>query len=132
MFLDNTNYSLPQNPCIFMHSNLGITFNLNAFRQRFPGVKIAQFQCNTGVSSTAPGPFDVDIWVLIDGQVRYKKTGVTQKGLLDSLKIDIREQDSFLTLITTEGKNTQDNVDYVRSSIGCDWVIFGEPILKLE
>jgi hypothetical protein len=132
LFLDETNYSLPQNPCIFMHSNLGVTFDLNAFRQRLPGVKIIQFQSDVGVSSTAPGLFDADIWVLIDGQIRYKKTGITQKGLLDSLKIEIREQDSFLTLIATEGKNTEDEVDYSRSSIGCDWVIFGKPILKLE
>jgi cell division protein FtsL len=132
LFLGETNYSLPQNPCIFMHSNLGVTFNLNALRNRLPGAKITQFQSQVGVSNTAPGLFNVDIWVLIDGQVRCKKTGVTQRGLLDSLKIDIREQDSFLTLMATEGKNTEDNVDYARSSIGCDWVIFGTPILKLE
>jgi cell division protein FtsL len=132
LFLDETNYSLPQNPCIFMHSNLGITFNLNAFRNRLPGAKITQFQSQVGISNTVTGPFSVDIWVLIDGQVRYKKTDVSRKGLLDSLKVDIREQDSFLTLIVTEGKNTEDNADYARSSIGCDWVLFGEPILKLE
>jgi hypothetical protein len=132
LYLDDVNYSLPQNPCIFMHSNLGVTFDLNAFRKRLPGVNIAQFQTQVGVSDTAPGLFDVDIWVLIDGQIRYKKTGVTVKGLLDTLKIELREQDSFLTLIVTEGKNTEENVDYTRSSIGCDWVIFGGPVLKLE
>jgi hypothetical protein len=87
-----------------MHSNLGITFDLNAFRRLLPGVKIVQFQSDVGVSNTAPGPFDADIWVLIDGRVRYKKTGITQTGLLESLKIEIREQDSFLTLITVKAK----------------------------
>ena len=132
LFLDDVNYSLPQNPCIFMHSNLGVTFDLNAFRSRLPGARIAQFQSHVGVSSTAPGPFSVDVWVLIDGQVRYKKMEVSRKGPLDLLKIDIREQDSFLTLIVTEGKNTEDNADYSRSSIGCDWVLFGGPVLILE
>jgi hypothetical protein len=132
LFLSGVNYSQPQNPCIFMHSNMGVTFDLRAFRKRLSGVSVSEFLTNIGVSDTAPGAFDVDIWVLIDGQVRYKKTGVNQKGLLDSLKIEIREQDSFLTLIASEGKNTEDDVDYARSSIGCDWVIFGNPVLKLE
>jgi cell division protein FtsL len=132
LFLDNVNYSLPQNPCILLHSNLGVTFDLNAFRNRLPETKIAQFQSQVGVSNTAPGPSNVDIWVLIDGQVCYKKTGVSQKGLLDSLNIAVREQDRFLTLIATEGENTEENTDYPRSSIGCDWVVFGKPALILE
>jgi hypothetical protein len=132
LYLDELNYSLPQNPCIFLHSNMGITFDLRAFRQCLPGIKISRFLSQVGISNTAPGVFDADIWVLIDGQIRYKKTGVDKKGLLDDLSIDIREQDCFLTLIATEGKNTEEDVSYVRSSIGCDWVIFGRPVLILE
>jgi hypothetical protein len=132
LFLNNVNYSDPQNPCIYLHSNLGITFDLNASRSRLSKAKITQFQTDVGVSDTTPGSFNVDIWVLIDGQVRYKKTGITQKGLLDSLRIDIRDQDRFLTLITTEGENTEDNSIYSRPSTGYDWVVFGRPVLKLE
>jgi hypothetical protein len=132
LFLGGTNYSLPQNPSIFLHANLGITFDLNAFRSRLPGAAIEQFVSEVGVCDTAPGPFNVDIWVLVDGQVRYSRTGITEKGLQDLLKIDIRAQDSFLTLIATEGENSDDNPDYQRSSIGCDWVLFGRPVLKLK
>jgi len=132
LFLGGTNYSLPQNPSIFLHANLGITFDLNAFRSRLPGAAIEQFVSEVGVCDTAPGPFNVDIWVLVDGQVRYARTGVTQKGLQDLLKIDLRDQDSFLTLIATEGENSDDNPDYQRSSIGCDWVLFGRPVLTLK
>ncbi len=132
LFLGGTNYSLPQNPSIFLHANLGITFDLNAFRNRLPGAAIEQFVSEVGVCDTAPGLFNVDIWVLVDGQMRYSRTNVTEKGLQDLLKIDIREQDSFLTLIATEGENSDDNPDYQRSSIGCDWVLFGRPTLKLK
>ncbi|MBN2513962.1 MAG: FecR domain-containing protein [Sedimentisphaerales bacterium] len=132
LFLGDTNYSLPQNPSIFLHANLGITFDLNAFRSRLPGATIEKFITDAGVCDTAPGPFNVDIWVLIDGQVRYSRTGVTQKGLQDQLKIEIQDQDNFLTLIATEGENSDDNPDYQRSSIGCDWVLFGRPMLKLK
>jgi len=131
LFLNNVNYSDSQNPCIFLHSNLGITFDLNASRSRLSETKITQFQADVGVSDTTPGSFNVDIWVLIDGQVRYKRTGITQKGLLDSLRIDIRDEDHFLTLITTEGENTEDDI-YPRPSTGYDWVVFGGPVLILE
>ncbi|MEN6309257.1 MAG: NPCBM/NEW2 domain-containing protein [Anaerohalosphaeraceae bacterium] len=132
LFLDDINYSLPDNPSLFLHANLGITFDLNAFRSRLPGATIDQFVSEVGVCNTAPGTFNVDIWVLIDGQVQYCKKGVTEKGLQEALKIDIRNQDGFLTLIATEGENSDDNPDYQRSSIGCDWVLFGRPVLKLK
>jgi hypothetical protein len=37
LYLNQTNYSLKDNPSLFLHSNAGITFDLNQFRSRLPG-----------------------------------------------------------------------------------------------
>lgn len=123
------NYSQEANPSIFLHANLGITFDLNAFRDRLPGVKIVQFSSLIGISDTALRTSRAAIWVLVDGQVQYCRE-VTGRGLADAIRIEIRDTSRFLTLAATEGSDPQSQQD--QNEIGYDWCIFGTPKLRLN
>lgn len=129
LVLDGINYSQPGNPCIFLHANLGITFDLDAFRSRLPDAEIVRFCSDIGVSESVPGSFSADFWVLVDGKVRYKQTDVQTKGRIDTVSIDLKKSDRFLTLAATEGQIEEENRP---SRIGYDWCLFANPILVME
>jgi hypothetical protein len=135
MSLNKTLYGSGGNPCIFMHANLGITFDLDAIRSRVPGLRTVKFQSVIGVSETAWRECNTDFWVLVDGQLRYKKERVQQTGLLDTVQIELSGTDRFLTLAVTDGGDPEIRElpdGFVRQSIDCDWGIFGSPVLILE
>lgn len=129
VLLDDVQYSSASNPCIFLHANLGITFDLDAFRARLPETEILEFCSEIGVSNSARRLTTAGFRVLVDGQLRYHKN-VTALGLADIVRIEIRPTDRFLTLITTDGKDIDPESDLNR--IGYDWCLFGNPVLILE
>lgn len=134
MSLNNVLYGSGENPCIFMHANLGITFDLDAIRSQFPGKEIVRFQSFVGISETAWRDCNADFWVLVDGRIRYKKMAVQQKGLADTLQIELSGRDRFLTLVVTDGKDQPRELadGFICQSIDCDWCVFGSPVLVVE
>ena len=130
LFLGEVNYSLPENPSILLHSNAGITFDLNQFRSRFPGAKIIRFQSDVGLSDSAPKSYTADLWVLVDGQVRHHNAEPMRRGNVETVSIELGVKDRFLTLIATDGGVYDEEQD--RNAIGYDWCVFGRPILTLE
>jgi hypothetical protein len=135
LFLNGVNYNEPQNSCIYLHSNLGITFDLDAFRSKMRGLKLSRFECIAGISDSAPlGSFNADIWILVDGQIRYQKKQIKTWGG-ETITIELQDKDRFLTLVSTDGGDPwvlAENTKQARSSIGHDWVVFGKPVLILE
>lgn len=135
MVLNNVAYDTRENPCLFMHANLGITFDLDAVRAQTPGARIARFQSLIGISETALRDFTADFWVLVDGQLQYKREQVQQEGLLDALDIELADTDRFLTLVVTDGGDPAARMlpdGFIRQSIDCDWGMFAAPVLVLE
>ncbi len=135
MTLNGIHYGTDGNTCLFMHANLGITFDLDAIRSRLPGKRIVRFQSLIGVSDTALREFNADFWMLVDGKLRYRKEHVQQKGLPDTFQIELSNTDRFLTLVTTDGGDPDARIlpnGFIRRSIDCDWCIFGSPVLILE
>ncbi|MBN1764847.1 MAG: NPCBM/NEW2 domain-containing protein, partial [Sedimentisphaerales bacterium] len=120
-------------PAISMHSNQGITFDLQAIRRTIAGGKILRFTSLFGVSeSIALAPtFDpqsvlnlgkVNCWVLIDGQARFNRNSVSyQQGAIE-IEVDIRDEDRFLTLVVTESDDRR----------AFDWALFAKPSLRIE
>ncbi len=108
---------------IFIHSNLGITFDLDAARKVVPQARITKFSSLFGVGEiTLPGA-NLDIWVLVDGKVKY----VSRKVKFNSkhnINIDLSDTDRFLTLVITDGG------DWGQTSF--DWGLFINPCLVLE
>ncbi|MEN6308251.1 MAG: FecR domain-containing protein [Anaerohalosphaeraceae bacterium] len=110
-----------------MHTNAGITFDLDAIRGNLPAdVSIKTFTASYGISETAiaeSGQYDpdADFYVFVDGQPKLcKKNYHRSEGTL-MIEIPIRSSDRYLTLACTEA-----------SANAADWTLFGDPALILE
>lgn len=124
-------YSTGEHPFLCLHANSGITYDLNAFRQRLAGNRIVRFSAALGIPNCVPDePLKTiaDFWILVDGQVRTKST--LSRGESEPAEVEIAETDRFLTLIATDG-GSQDT-EFDRNAIGYDWCIFGGAKLILE
>ncbi|MBN1766311.1 MAG: NPCBM/NEW2 domain-containing protein [Sedimentisphaerales bacterium] len=142
--LDGVTYDGKRNPAITMHSNLAITFDLHALREKLPGVSIKSFSSTFGVSNTVEKWLknrdfsDMDqspevvrlareheataeFWVFLDGEkvLQQKVSSASKAGIVD---VPVDESVRFLTLAVTEADDTS----------MFDWALFGQPELILE
>jgi hypothetical protein len=120
--------------CLLIHSNIGITFDLQAIRELLPDAKITRFRSQLGMrEAIRPEASNADFWVLVDGQLRYQQQQV-KAGQKYSLDIKLSDKDRFLTLIETDGGDPEirkvDDVELV--PIDSDWGLFADPILVLD
>lgn len=122
-------------PCLLMHANAGITFDLQAIRSRFPGVHIRSFRTKAGIEKGAlrPETINADFWILVDGKLRYQKRQVKER-ILFPVEIELSETDRFLTLVTTDGGDPERRVigNIAYPAIDSDWCMFAEPVLVLQ
>ena len=94
-------------PVVLLHSNCGITLDLDAVRKVVPEGIIKSISSGCGVTENILDNFDVhkgevDFWVLVDSQSRFEKRKVQVEDGLLSFDIDISERDRFLTFIVTD------------------------------
>lgn len=126
LILDGITYGGKDHSVIFMHANVGITFDLDAVRRSLPqGSVIKEFAAICGVSDDAPAGPEAgksDFRVLVDGQTKFEHLGVTKNNLGQSVRVLIGPEDRFLTLVTTDGGDTTYN----------DYCLFARPVLVLE
>ena len=129
--LDGCDYGTRDRPGILMHANLGITFDLRAIRQSSPGARVARFRSGFGVSESGTDrPCNADFWVLVDGQVRFSRLKVREKGLAGRVDMELTDQDRFLTLVTTDGGDKDTSLPSGRAT-DSDWCVFAEPCIEL-
>lgn len=124
MLFDNEQYGTSERPLLFMNSNACITFDLDAIRDSLPGIDISSFRSRC-VLFARPNKTKVkktDIFVLVDGETKFKKLGFDQSGLLLEIDIPLTKSDRFLTLAVADGGD----------NIAIDWVGFAEPYVFLE
>jgi len=121
--LDGKEYGTYSQPAISMHSNSGITFDLDKIRASMPGSRIIAFSTLCGLTGARDFPI-ADFWVLVDGQKRFSMTGARQRDQARSIRINLADHDRFLTIAITDGGNKP-------GSGGADWGIFAKPILIL-
>jgi hypothetical protein len=104
-----------------MHSNVGVTFNLEAIAKAHPSVmRPIGFRANVGVAH--PKGL-ADIWVFVDGKRKYQRAALQNKDGAVRIDVKLEANDRFLTLVVTE-----DN-DAGRDAF--DWVVFGDPVLHV-
>lgn len=92
-----------QNPAVLLHSNSGITFDLDAIRRHLPELQIQRLVCSFGLpNQNRLTGATADVWVLLDGKTRFVKRQLVQAdGRIDvSLLIDSGER--FLTFAVTD------------------------------
>lgn len=129
---NGTVYGTAEHPCLVMHANLGVTYDLQAVRKEFSEWKIKRFTAKIGIADLRePYPCNADFWVLVDGKVRYSLRNCRQKGTLTEITVELSDKDRFLTLVTTDGGDP-DVLRIYERAISCDWCVFAEPVLELE
>jgi hypothetical protein len=122
--LDGVDYARSGRGLLFLHANKGITFDLEAIRKANPDWKPSRFCAVVGNSekySEKDMAVAADVWVLVDGQIRYRRRGINGSGGAFSIVEPIAASARFLTLVATDGNGDISN----------DWIIFGDPRLEL-
>jgi hypothetical protein len=121
--LGGVDYSAAERGLLLLHSNVGLTLDLDAIRRLHPGQRVVRFRSVAG--NAAPpevGTARADLFVLVDGVARFEHRGFANGQAPFNLDIPIRDGDRFLTLASTDGGD--DN--------RFDWVTFGDPTLEIR
>lgn len=121
--LDGRTYGTTDRPALLMHANVGITFDLDAIRESLTGSRIKRFTSVCGISNHVQKTKTPDavVYVLVDGQVRFYRKIELPTDLAVNIRVDLREDERFLTLVCLAGT----------ANYG-DWTFFGIPALELE
>ncbi|AQT67673.1 FecR protein [Anaerohalosphaera lusitana] len=121
-------YPYDPTSALSIHPNQGITFDLNAIRNRCEGrgKPLTRFNGVYGISPDAlksKKNITSSIHILVDGKLRLEKIDYKpgQPGVL--VDIPINPEDRFLTIISTDGTNN--------NSLSC-WAKIANPILIFE
>ena len=115
--LGGIDYASEGHGFLFMHANKGVTFDLAAIRKANANCRLTRFASMAG-STAEPA----DLWVFVDGQVRYRRQQINRTHGGFAIAIPISDVERFLTLVATDGGD----------GIGGDWVIFGDPRLEMR
>ena len=108
-------------PRLLLHSNAGITVDLEAVRRSFKGSAIVRFRAACGVSFNAPAKMQQEFWVLLDGQVAYRYRFSNTSALPQTIDVPIRPEHRYLTLSVTDGGD----------GTSFDWGLFEAPMLEM-
>jgi hypothetical protein len=126
--LNGQAFGTREHPAIALHSNAGISFDLEALRRDMPGLEITEFKALCGVSEDVKmHPEDTqqgkaDFWVLVDGKKRFEAIGMDANSKPREISVPLGGQERFVTLVTTDGDRRTN----------CDWGFFAEPRLEVQ
>lgn len=115
---------------LYLHSNIGTTIDLDAIRCRIGHLKIDTFSAFAGIvqmGKNTPENSEVDVWVLIDGQVRAAQKSLRSDQMFE-IKVQIADQDRFLTLAVTDAATVYDDRWPANHLDTCG---FAEPVFEL-
>ncbi|MGE4286861.1 MAG: NPCBM/NEW2 domain-containing protein [Phycisphaerae bacterium] len=122
---DGITYGDKQHKALTMHSNSGLTFDLDKIRQDKPGLVIDAFEAGAAISSTVSRYTDTAskcvMQVLVDGKEIFSKV-VSNTDSLESIAFPIKNSDRFLTLVVTESDD----------GWGFDWSFWADPRLVVS
>ena len=122
--LGGVDYTTPGHSWLYMHANKGISFDLNAIRKQHPEGRLLRFLAmagNTEPYSANGDNCSADLWVLVDGQTRFRRREIN--GLIGAFPIVVPLHDGnrFLTLVSTDAGNGG----------RFDWIVFGDARLEI-
>jgi len=123
LILNNQTYGTKEHPAIALHSNAGITFDLDAIRADMPGLAITYFKSMCGVSQEAKAQsIRTDFYVLVDGKKRFEGLDMKADSGPREVIVPLSKEDRFLTLVVTDG-DLYPNYD---------WGFFAMPRLEVD
>jgi hypothetical protein len=123
--LDGVDYALEGHGVLFLHANKGITFDLEAIRKAnadWEPIRFLAMAGNTEKGSEKGNFVAADVWVLVDGQVRYRRHDLNGYSGAFPIAVPIGKHERYLTLAVTARGN----------GIGYDWIVLGDPRLRLR
>ncbi len=127
--LDGTEYGVAERSAIYMHSNKGITFDLQAIRGRYPFIQLSGFSTRCGLADNAVVAEDegdalprASFFVLVDGREVFRRDNCQISDDGDDITIPLTVEDRFLTLMLTNGKDNRTR---------WDWGLFARPTLQV-
>lgn len=124
LVLDGVSLDSSHVQAISIHSNMGVTFDLQAMRRAMPGLVPVRFRARAGLSETIARYFDRDpcaeFWVLVDGCVQLRQPARMSDGGFE-IVVPLDSTSRFISLAVTE---TEDGVS-------SDWAVFVDPHLEL-
>ncbi|MFC1652106.1 FecR domain-containing protein [Planctomycetota bacterium] len=104
---------------VVLHSNMGLTFDLNALGRIFAKTRVAEFKAYIGIarhpwSSKHIEDIDLnlDITILEDGQERLSIKGIRVTDEPRELSLPLEPGSRFLTFMVTEGEDKSIDFDY--------------------
>ena len=124
--LGGVDYSEPEHGVLYMYSNKGITLDLKKIGHLYAQRNFYEFRCTVGNTYTKMSPLQrrfpkSDVYVMVDGELRFRRKGFTAKAGPFTLEVPLRESDHYLTLVTTDGGDTRKD----------DYIIWGDPSLEM-
>ena len=126
--LDGVDYSTAGHGLLCIHSNNGMTLDLQAIRRLYPDRAVSRFHCKIGNSYVNGTPDETgvdpraDVFVIVDGVSRFEKRQFTHQGGSFIVDLPLDAADHFLTFVTTDGGD----------GINDDWVLWVDPVLNLS
>lgn len=121
----------PDAGVLYLHSNLGVTVDLEAVRRQAPGLRISDFSAFAGIirmGNNIPDYSEADVWVLVDGQIRAVRKGLRAEEGFD-IRIELSDRDRYLSLIVTDGGHAYADGWPANHMDTCG---FAEPVFGLE
>ncbi|OXU15392.1 NPCBM/NEW2 domain-containing protein [Sedimentisphaera salicampi] len=121
--LGDVQYGTEEHPAVYMHTNSGITFDLEQMREYVDFAPLDKFEARIGIPENTLERAKVKLswYLLFDGEVRYSRENTTvADGAVDvSLPV---EDTRFITFMITDAEGDQ----------AFDWCLMGDPRITLE
>lgn len=120
--LDKVDYSRPEHWFVYLHANVGLTFDLAAVRRLHPASRLEQFHAVVGNvrGKGAGAPDPVELFVLTDGVMRFHRR--FERRDIFTAAVPLSSSDRSLTIIVTDGG----------AGNGGDDILFGDPAFEMQ
>jgi hypothetical protein len=120
--LDHVDYSQPDHWLVYLHANVGLTFDLAALRRLHPDSALTQFHAVVGnvLGKNNKDARTWELFVLADGALRLHRKFHGADVL--PIAVPLSNSDRALTLVITDGGATN----------GGDDILFGDPAFEMH
>lgn len=125
---DGIIYGSQEHPCVLLHSNIGITIDLDRIRQTYPGQEIAQLRTGYGLT-WAEKSGKADFFILVDGVLKHEDRDLPSRENSQSATIKLEPNARFLTFVVTDSLTSASSPD---DAYSFDFFYLLEPELVLQ
>ncbi len=127
--------SYDKNNVIMIHSNCGITFDLETIRNNYPEYELAGFRSLACISETLASLTKrkafVDFFLLVDGEVRYQVIGLNAVSEALNVEVELNQNNRFLTIIVTDCPSLSDS-NFPHNCVDNDFFNLIDPELVIK